>query len=238
MGLAKEAEMWAFERRFGGVDGDVCSECVNDPAIRTFIEASAQALECSFCGRSSAEAIAAPADAVVDLISRSLKAEWNDPANELALDEGDYVGSYTDVEDILLWELDRPLGDGAFLRAVVDAGKDLAWCKRDYYAGDETESLLESWNDFADFVKHHSRYLFVWGVIDQQNDEEHVGGRRRPAEVASCVRSESSSTKLAWSRPWLRGLSSPGFDRSLREPFTTRQRSSEVLPPARQRRAA
>jgi HEPN/RES N-terminal domain 1/RES domain len=178
MGLAKEAEMAAGARGFDFLDGAVCCQCVADPAIVAFVADNATESRCDFCGRSAAEPIACEADLVLDLVSRSIKAEYNLVENELLFDEGDYQGSYYDTADLLDCELYQPLGDGEFAAAVRRAAREKYWCRRDYYFGDREEHLLRSWEQFADTVKHESRYLFVWGSLDDDPNDEARGDPR------------------------------------------------------------
>jgi hypothetical protein len=179
MGFVKEAEMAAWARGFDFVEGAVCGACVRDPAIVAFVTENASESRCDFCERSAAEPIACEADLVLELVSRSIKAEYNLAENELLFDEGDYQGSYDDTTDLLDWELDQPLGDGEFAEAVRRAARERFWCRRDYYFEDRDEHLLRSWEEFADTVKYESRYLFVWGSRDHNPDEEWPGGEPR-----------------------------------------------------------
>jgi RES domain/HEPN/RES N-terminal domain 1 len=179
MGFAKEAEMAAWARGFDFLEGAVCGRCVRDPAIVGFVAENATQTRCDFCGRFAGEPIACEADLVLELVSRSIKAEYNLAENELLFDEGDYQGSYHDTADLLDWELDQPLGGGEFAAAVRRVAREQYWCRRDYYFGDRDKHLLRSWQEFAETVKYESRYLFVWGTLDQDPDEESLSGEPR-----------------------------------------------------------
>lgn len=171
--------MASWARGFGIVDGAVCSGCVSDDGIIDFISKNATEHACDFCGQSGAGPVAVDADSVVDLVSRSIKAEYNLVEDELLFDEGDYQGTYYETGELLEWELDHPLGDGLFAEAVKRAAREQYWCRRDYHFGGPDEHLISSWRDFADSVKYESRYLFIWGPIDRESDEEWVSGERR-----------------------------------------------------------
>jgi hypothetical protein len=176
MGFAKEAGMAAWARGFDFLEGAVCAECVSDRAIADFIGDNATRSECDFCGRQAEEPIAMEADLVLDLLSRSIKAEYNLVENELLFDDGDYQGTYHDTADLLDWELDQPVGDGEFSVAVRRVAREQYWCRRDYYFGDRDKHLLRSWEQFADIVKYESRYLFMWGALDEDPSEEPFSG--------------------------------------------------------------
>jgi hypothetical protein len=154
MGFAKEADMAAWARGFDWVAGYVCPDCVSDPGIKEFIAAEASAERCDFCGRTFDEPIGAVADDVVDLVSRSIVAEYALVENELRWDEGDHQGDYYGTAELLDWELEQPLGAGAFAEAVGNAAKDHFWCERDYYREKPDEAPSHDWDLFVKTVKH------------------------------------------------------------------------------------
>lgn len=86
----------------------VCARCVDDEGLKAFIEANAESEECSFCGTTASEAIAAPLDAFIEYMERCISPYFDDPANaglpyESA--EGGYQGTTYTTEEMLM-ELD------------------------------------------------------------------------------------------------------------------------------------
>jgi hypothetical protein len=190
VGFAKEMQLRALSRGFGYVDGYVCSDCVDDRALRAYIEAGAVENECDFCGRSSSVPVAADADDLVDHISRCIKTEYNLAVEELGWDEGEYVGTYFDMPDLLQFELHAPLDDGPFAEAVEVAAIDEAYCERDYYMPKPHEALRYDWELFVRMVKHESRFMFLKLDEAPPHEEWAVGHpvRRGGAMLAEIAR--------------------------------------------------
>jgi hypothetical protein len=163
MGRAQEMDERAWDRGFDDIDGYVCPECVDDDAIKEYIRAGATETVCDFCGRRSETAIAMAANDVTELLSRSIKAEYNLIQDELQWDseDGAYVGEYHCTADLIAWELGGPVGDGPFAEAVAHAAKDQYWCERGYYWDQPHQQLASDWELFVETVKHARRYTFL-----------------------------------------------------------------------------
>jgi HEPN/RES N-terminal domain 1 len=79
-------------------DQYVCSACVADPALKYLIESTAEEEECSFCGATSNQAIAAPIEELISHIQSCLYEEYDDPVNCLGFcsADGGYLGETFD----------------------------------------------------------------------------------------------------------------------------------------------
>lgn len=177
MGRVKEMWIEAAERGFGYVEGHVCAACVDDPALKEFIDAGAVETKCDYCDQASDEPIAAVADEVVDHIAESIKTEYELAVNVLGWDsaEGGYLGKHFDMGEMLDFELDQPLGDGSFAEAVKAAATDDEWTESDYYGTTEDDALRYDWDLFVETVKHGSRFMFL-RLDEAPPDEEWIVG--------------------------------------------------------------
>jgi len=143
----------------------VCSECFSDEGLKEFVAANAQSAECSFCGASAAEAIAAPLDEVIAHIAACIGEHFDDPANTLPYEsaEGGYQGTtYTTDEVFADIDLDFPNdSDGRLHDAICDGlGNDL-WSVAEPFRLTPAEQLRYSWEEFCRVIKHERRYFFA-----------------------------------------------------------------------------
>lgn len=145
----------------------VCGDCFEDEDVSEFIADNATHTHCDYCGQASLDPIATHMDHVLDLVVRSIKTEWDDPAEELPYEsrEGGYQGTtYTTAE--LLFDLEFPTENDQLLNDVLDSIISDLWCERNYFAGSDSDQLLYSWQDFCDIAKHYTRYRFFPENLD------------------------------------------------------------------------
>lgn len=157
VGFAKAFLMDRQERGFDLLDGYVCRDCVNDEAIKEFIEDNAGTDGCDFCNQKLANVPTADARAVTELFWEGINDEYDLAQNELGTMDGEYFGEQLWMED-LLRELDCPLGEGKFQEGILRSAADTTWASRDYYSGGPHEVLLDDWGIFCDLIVHHSRF--------------------------------------------------------------------------------
>jgi hypothetical protein len=143
----------------------VCTACFGDEDIRVFIQSAGDSNECDFCRRKSRRRpIAAPLDEVFDFILPTIEREYDRAVNTLGWDsgEGGYQGVHWDSRELLEEiGLELPNDDGQLLDILVDCLGDEVWCKRNPYSLRRDESLIGSWEDFCDYIKHERRYFFL-----------------------------------------------------------------------------
>ena len=148
----------------------VCPQCVHDDELREFVADRATSNSCSYCQRTGSVPIAAPLDDIVDLVVRSIRSEWTDPAEELPYEsrEGGYQGKvYTTIS--LLWEeVEFPTENDQLMDDIADAMLQEAWCRRNYFSPSEGDQLFYTWQEFCELVKHERRYIF-WPDEDRED---------------------------------------------------------------------
>jgi len=149
----------------------VCPACIDDYAIQEFIRNNAVESECSYCGKSCDQEIAASLDEVVDFILDGIWTEWDDPANCVGW-EGGWVGAEViDSDELIRYRVGLDSSNEDVLDDIVEALVDKEWCQRDPYGLRDEEALMFGWGTFCEQVKHHSRYIF-FRVDGDEDDEE------------------------------------------------------------------
>lgn len=143
----------------------VCADCFDDSALKDFIEGAADCKECSFCGKTSNEPIAAPLSDVIDLIREGVNQYYDDAANCLPYEsaEGGYQGTTWSTYELVL---DLGIGfpndtDDTLFDLVCDGLGDQVWCERDPFGLSPSQILVYSWRAFCKVIKHERRFFFV-----------------------------------------------------------------------------
>lgn len=197
MGFYRELAITQHERSCGTVDGWVCAECFDDYAIRAFVDENASENECSYCGRSAEEPIAADADDVASLIMEGIKTEWVDPGEESPFEsaEGGYLWDTIEFEDVLE-QAGSPIVTSEFQQALTVATCDhtYRWCKRDYVAPHLDEAMSYDWQRLVELVKWRSRYFFI---LDDEVERHREAGQANSAlEILKRIGSEAEEAGL------------------------------------------
>jgi hypothetical protein len=181
-------------------DKYVCASCFDDYALKSFIENNAEKTECSYCGATSGNPIAAHMDEVMDLIMRSIKADWTDPANVLPYEsaEGGYQGAVYDTNEVFDYMCGCvPSSNESVIEEILESIGDQIWCKRRYYSLDRNQELEIGWEEFCELVKHHTRFMFF--SSPQANGESSFREGVHPSEMLDEL--GSIVTELALTRP-------------------------------------
>jgi hypothetical protein len=177
MGFAKRQWERQTELGYSNVPHKyICAGCFEDYAIKEFIEENAVEKECSYCGKRSKVPIAAELEIVVDFICQGINTEWEDPARSMAYEsaEGGYQGAMViDSDELIRYEVEELFNtDEAVLDDIVlSLVGSHDWCQKDPYGLRQEEALSLSWEDFAEQVKHHTRYVFLG--LDEAEDDFH-----------------------------------------------------------------
>ena len=186
VGFLKNLQIEQQEMGFSAPLGyAVCDECVADYAIRELILSEVSTCDCSFCGRSDPEPIAADTHDVLVFMSTGLRTEWSDAESELYYDnesDSGFAGPATYVEEIL--EDEGPVfANEKFEDFALRALGQTVWCPRGIYAVTPSEALRYGWGDLVETVKHKQRFFFLTSTrgID---DDDGAGARiRRGGEL-------------------------------------------------------
>jgi hypothetical protein len=157
-------------------DLSVCAECFSDEGIRGFIEENATDEECSFCGATSDEPIAAPIRDVASFIEQGIRREYGNPDDcGMSWDSEDqryYPGNTYDTEDLVSEYVDLANDqNGKLFEAICYSFDNDVWCDNDQYRLSDHEQLSYSWDHFCQVIKHERRFFFS-GHRQSRDDDE------------------------------------------------------------------
>lgn len=138
----------------------VCSECIRERWLATYIRENADQLECDFCEQNSDEPIAIELGDIMDHIRECIECIYEDPANSVGYDgaEGGYLLPTMNTYDVLE-DVGLDVEDDALRDELADGIGHSKWVHHDPYAPTEEEALRMSWEEFTKTVKHKVRYL-------------------------------------------------------------------------------
>jgi hypothetical protein len=175
MGHVKRMMDERFER--GGwrsLGKAICPDCLTDTALKTLAEESLDEDRCDYCGREG-NAVACDTDVVMERIGDGLAEDFTDPNEVLYYGEdGGWEGDTFDTHDVIA-KIEETIGVDDFVTDVIDAYGGKEWCDSEPYVTPRHESLLYSWDRFAEVVKYESRYLFLRRGGDDYPDPHDVG---------------------------------------------------------------
>jgi hypothetical protein len=136
----------------------VCSNCIEDYALKDFIEENAiEGHGCDYCQGSYEGLTSIDSDTLLDFIGEGLRTEYEDPVNSVGWcsAEGGWLLPTTDLYDLF-----EDLGLGKFCEDAAQAFSGHEWVERDPYGDRPWEQQLSRWAQFCDYVKHHQRFFF------------------------------------------------------------------------------
>lgn len=153
-------------------DKFVCSACIDDYAIKEFINEYAIEQECSYCAKKSSRLIAAPLEDVIAFMLKGIWTEWDEPNNCMSWDE-DWVGAEViDSDELIRYRVGLESSNEEVLDDIILTLTDLQWCQRDPYGLPDDEKLIFGWHTFCEQVKHHTRYIFFLTKNGEDGEEE------------------------------------------------------------------
>ncbi len=139
----------------------VCPNCFTDDALRDVVRANATSKICSYCGRKSSKAIAAKLDDVAEHVLFCIEERYEDAANGVGWEDGQYVGAETwDTWDLISDEVEVSATSEDLLSDLTNAVPAQTWSRIDPYGPLERDVMNWSWKDFCETVKHSRRFFF------------------------------------------------------------------------------
>jgi hypothetical protein len=151
-----------------GNGGDVCGDCIGDPALREFIVVNASRISCTYCGQARNGPFAVPVSKVVEHMARIINEEFTH--RELAAyDAGGgmfypYFDTFEDLLQEIRFEPAKP-HVSADIASFFDKHK---WWWKDTYA----DRLELAWKRFCEAVTYSRRYTF-WSSTGDIFPEDH-----------------------------------------------------------------
>jgi len=161
----------------------VCYHCVENESLKEFIKRNANYKYCESCGRKSNRNIAISFEDFAENIDESLKSEFIDPGDLLASDDEDGWDNCIDSSDMFIDDIaDIQSNSDTLSEALKDYFIDRQWIRESDYYPTYSDSLLLSWNYYADIVKTKWRYTFFFekpseyepSMLDAQNTFDEI----------------------------------------------------------------
>ena len=170
MGSWKDRMIRQDEQGWDFVDDGLhlCADCFDDKTIQQFIEENANEKECSYCKESSDQPIAVSMNSVLEIIGSAVAYGYEDPANSLPVEGGEYVFDTMNIDEVLD-EVGWPTQSDKVIDEIRDAFGDRAWVQKNFFGLREDEQLRYGWNDFVEAVKYRTRYLFAVPCSDDDD---------------------------------------------------------------------
>ena len=154
---------------YGTLDTHVCSDCVVDAALRELVESNLSGFECSYCGITSGDPVAAPLEVVIECVYNSIGKYYADAQNiGIPWDKG-WVLSETE-----LWKVVGEFDPGWGWKLLEDITNCIGYDKYfvphvdgDWGKGNPASALRYGWFRFSETVMYKTRYLFHFEPYDE-----------------------------------------------------------------------
>lgn len=181
MGKEKNAMIEADDRGWTEPEGYVCPDCVEDEYLKNIIRYYACRRECDYCGTRTRKHSAAPVAEIMEPIGDTVFTWFNNPED---------AGEFWDSEDDCYISGDEAIDTKDMLKSlslecheqlfedITDAFINEYWVEtaNGHWLGSHPHELMTyAWEQFADIVKHESRYFFQQtpsSFADQEDDYE------------------------------------------------------------------
>lgn len=187
------------ERGYSSVGGKcVCRKCISNKSIQKFIKENLTSDHCDYCNTTKKTLIAADMDDVIGFILDGIYTEWSHPVDCMGRADGDWVGEYTDSDDLInghLWD-DLNIENDELIEDIIYSFDDDQWCKRDPYGLNPHERDFYTWERFSNLTKHQIRYVFF--RINNSDEYDEIG---EPFEILERIGTIISELKLIKSLP-------------------------------------
>jgi hypothetical protein len=112
---------------------------------------------------------------LLDSLAEYITSRYTDPARVLPYEtrEGGYQGVFYDGHELIL-DLASYIGEDDLVEDVAMAFAGSAWCDKDYFTLKEDEQLQFGWEAFVEQVLHHTRYLFLQELGEEDEYDESI----------------------------------------------------------------
>jgi hypothetical protein len=180
----------------------VCSACLEDEDLKSFIETCADgaAPECSFCGAAGEGVSACRFTELMVHVKSCIEAAYDLAANNLSWEssEGGWLGArYWDTHDLLRERIGIGLPkdhDDSLFQAMCCYLGHTDWCEANPYGESQLERLRFDWEQFTAIVKHHTRFFL--NEYRQPKDPVLASGRASPSAFLKAIGSAARRLEL------------------------------------------
>lgn len=188
----------------------VCANCFHDYAIREFINSHLKWRTCTYCGQTSSQRISASLGEILAFILDGIRSEWVTCTPEVEWEaenlgwhggRGGWISSDSMIRSVLL---ELRTAKGGLLKDIVDSIPS-EWRPRRQYDPEPEDFFSYRWDEFADAVKYHTRYIYYRVNTPWQKDinsrNRNSRFRIRPSHVIEEVLDKISDLDITWTIP-------------------------------------
>lgn len=162
MGITKSMWMESLERGWKASDKVVCSECVEDDFLKKCISDHAEVAKCDYCGRISADPIAAPVEEIMHTIGETFNKYFAEPGAASVSSDGDK------------WVIEPISTFDALMSLPLNCHEDLfndiesffhedSWifCADGFWMSEHPSEIWGfMWEQFKELIINQTRYFF------------------------------------------------------------------------------
>lgn len=168
----------------------VCTRCIEDTALATFIEEHLVSNECEYCGATSDILVAAYLEEVLEFMDEKISEEYDDPVDGMTYisAEGGWQGEVFEGAEIFD-EIDFSIEDQDLFREIEAHFSGRLFCQRNHRFLTPSDRILSAWERFKQVVKHERRYTF-WTSHDDGEEEwhpDHLPPSHMMSEIAQII---------------------------------------------------
>jgi hypothetical protein len=135
----------------------ICSNCIVEDYIRKYIRENGKVDYCSYC---KVKKKVIEFEKVVEIIEDGFSYIYDDPANGLGFIDGKYIEGTSELRDTFDLLIEYFDSEEKIFEDLVCCLPDHQWCKKDFYALDDSEENIATWNSFKNLTKYKFRYFF------------------------------------------------------------------------------
>ncbi len=140
----------------------ICSQHIEDYALKNFIETKGKLGECEYC-EGQEERKVVTFDQLMEVIVEGIYNHYSHPDDEGVPYSGEfgYWEKTYDTDELVRWILGLEANDDNIIQEIIDSiGFDKTWCLNSPGYPRESEFLSFDWKLFCKMLKHKVRYVF------------------------------------------------------------------------------
>jgi RES domain-containing protein len=158
MGMVKSDWMDAQEQGWSAVDKRVCTQCVEDPALKQALRSQGRSGRCDYCGRRGR---VTAVEVLQEAVYATTWAYYHEPTDAGVPWDGGFIIDPIEIEEVF-YELGFE-GHPNLLADIIDADMGNGWVAAadgHWASAHDHQVMLGSWSIFADVIKHQTRFHF------------------------------------------------------------------------------
>ena len=171
---------------FGTIDKNICSNCVNDEYLKTWINDNSEEGYCDYCNKN--EKVVSIDELLIEIILPVIFRYYH--FNDMPSDFNEcFPLSNLDIDDVLEYFEDSISLNENVINDIKGSFPDENFIKN--FAPQENEIYRYSWKSFSDLVKYKNRYFFL-----QETDKNEYQEKYSPLSILNIIEKGSKHLGL------------------------------------------